>query len=65
MLSMKHIFTILGLIIICSYSTAQPYDIKNLSRIDGLSNDFITDIAQDGQGFVWIGTQAGLSRFDG
>ena len=64
-LPMKHILSILGLFIICSYSIAQPYYFKNLSRIDGLSNDYVTDIAQDRQGFVWIATQSGLSRFDG
>ncbi|GAB6868423.1 ligand-binding sensor domain-containing protein [Bacteroides rodentium] len=62
---MKYIFSILALFIICSYSIAQPYYFKNLSRIDGLSNDYVTDIAQDRQGFVWIATQSGLSRFDG
>lgn len=64
-LPMKHILSILASFIICSYSIAQPYYFKNLSRINGLSNDYVTDIAQDRQGFVWIGTQAGLSRFDG
>jgi ligand-binding sensor domain-containing protein len=62
---MKYIFSILALFIICSYSIAQSYYFKNLSRIDGLSNDYVTDIAQDRQGFVWIATQSGLSRFDG
>lgn len=32
---------------------------------DGLSNNFVTDIAQDGFGFLWIATDNGLNRFDG
>jgi diguanylate cyclase (GGDEF)-like protein len=37
----------------------------NFTRDQGLPNPVGMAIAQDGQGFVWIGTQGGLSRFDG
>ncbi len=32
---------------------------------DGLPQDIITALAQDSTGYVWVGTQEGLLRFDG
>jgi ligand-binding sensor domain-containing protein len=31
----------------------------------GLSNNSVSGIAQDDDGFLWFGTEEGLSRFDG
>ena len=36
-----------------------------LSVTEGLSNDYITTIFQDSKGYMWIGTQDGLNRYDG
>ena len=32
---------------------------------DGLSNDYVTSLWQDTRGYLWIGTDNGLNRFDG
>jgi len=38
---------------------------QRISLETGLSQDVITTIFQDRYGFIWIGTQEGLNRFDG
>ena len=45
---------------------AQPtLQFQNFSQEDGLASDFVLSILQDHQGFMWIGTENGLNRFDG
>ena len=62
------IFTLLT--ILCLFAkdvnaSGLPSHVEHLGLRNGLSNDFVTDIAQDKHGFLWIGTEAGLNRFDG
>lgn len=46
---------------------AQPRDIRfeHISVEQGLSNYAVTRIVQDHQGFLWIGTEDGLNKYDG
>ena len=41
------------------------YKFKSLKQSDGLINRTVYDIFQDSYGFIWIGTQQGMQRFDG
>lgn len=43
---------------------AQRLGVKNLSIQSGLSQSVITAIAQDRNGYVWIGTEYGLNRYN-
>ncbi len=44
----------------------QPVFLKNFLTIDnGLSNNEVTSIVQDKDGFIWIGTRGGLNQYDG
>jgi signal transduction histidine kinase/ligand-binding sensor domain-containing protein/CheY-like chemotaxis protein len=41
------------------------YRFRHLTIDDGLSQSSVHTLLQDRQGFVWIGTQDGLNRYDG
>jgi ligand-binding sensor domain-containing protein len=38
---------------------------RSITEKDGLSNNNVTDIIQDNEGFIWIATVNGLNRYDG
>ncbi|QCX37957.1 response regulator [Aureibaculum algae] len=48
-----------------SFSQHYHQRIKHYSLEDGLSQTTILDLLKDSSGFIWIGTQGGLNRFDG
>ena len=45
--------------------SARNVQFDRISTDDGLSQAGITSIVQDHKGYIWIGTQEGLNRFDG
>jgi signal transduction histidine kinase/DNA-binding response OmpR family regulator/streptogramin lyase len=45
--------------------TAQEKPVKFLDISDGLSNNSVTTIFQDSDGYMWFGSYDGLNRYDG
>ncbi len=46
-------------------SVAQHYNFTNYTVKDGLAQSQVRDICQDEEGYLWIGTASGLSRYNG
>lgn len=44
---------------------SENFSFKNLTVEDGLSQSTVNTIFQDSKGYMWIGTQDGLNRYDG
>jgi ligand-binding sensor domain-containing protein len=64
---LNHLFIVLLTVFTGEEITAQyaEKDFTLYSVRDGLSDNQITCLQQDDQGYIWIGTKAGLNRFDG
>ena len=48
-----------------SMDTPPAVMFKQLSTTEGLSNNSIRSIFRDSRGFLWIGTESGLNKYDG
>lgn len=46
-------------------AASEQLPLARFTLADGLAGDLVTHLYQDRTGFLWIGTQSGLSRFDG
>ena len=50
----------------CTSSYAQPYSIyQTLTTTNGLPSNFIFSVCQDENGFLWVGTDKGVARYNG
>ncbi len=58
---------VLSFLFMTAASSAQTDGVRHTSYSlqEGLSNYWVNCLFQDRNGFLWIGTQAGLNRFDG
>lgn len=62
--NLRTIFSIL-LIIITQLLTSQNTTFRAITMDNGLSNFVVTSIYKDSLGYIWIGTDVSLDRFDG
>ena len=48
-----------------SHKPSEKITFEHINEDDGLSNNRVTCILQDSKGYMWIGTQNGLNKYDG
>jgi ligand-binding sensor domain-containing protein len=58
-------FFLLTVFLVLLPAFSQRYNFVNYSLEEGLPQSQVSDICQDRFGYLWIGTETGLSRFDG
>src|SRR3954470_3733215 len=49
----------------CQLALSQEYIFNHLTTKDGLASNFINCMYQDKKGYLWVGTESGLQRYDG
>jgi len=59
------IFFLLYFLLFSPIVQGQNYFTRNITMEDGLPSNTIRDIYKDSRGFIWIGTEAGLVKYDG
>lgn len=62
----RTLILILSLLLTLLPVSAQEYGMpRHITSGNGLSNDFVLNLALDGQGYVWASTEAGVNRIAG
>ncbi len=63
---MKKIVSMALCLTVCLLAyTQQQWRFRNFDTRDGLSHNHVNCLFTDSRGFLWIGTEFGLNRFDG
>jgi ligand-binding sensor domain-containing protein len=63
--TMRH-FALVGLALASArLATSQDLAFGHLRVEEGLSNTWVFSLCKDSRGFLWIGTEGGLDRYDG
>ncbi len=64
---LRLLLTIFAALLVLLTVSAQPgvLNLRHISQTKGLPNNHITELFKDSKGFLWIGSSAGLFRYDG
>ena len=62
---MRFLFLTISILLLATASFAQNFRFRNITMQEGLPANGVRSIVQDGSGFVWLGTDNGLCRYDG
>ena len=62
---MRQVFLLLFSLLVSTNAIANFFDTRVFSAEDGLSGAYIYSLTQDRDGFLWIGTENGIYRYDG
>ncbi len=67
MINLRRLLYTILLILISQSVSSQDYDvsIEYFTIKEGLSQNSVTCILQDSKGYLWVGTQDGLNKYDG
>jgi len=66
MIRRRHLCACLTLLLtFAGTGLAQQYSFRHYGAAEGLQNLVILSLAQDGAGYIWAGSEAGLYRYDG
>ena len=61
----RTLYAFVALVLLPAGLCGQRYSFKHYDRETGLPNQSVTTLLQDRTGFLWVGTENGLFRYDG